>query len=303
MKSRNREVNIFNMSLLDILCGALGAFCFMMLALFPYYTRKGGSVSVEQVQDLQRKLAEATQMAAANDRSGLVKSLQEQIAKYQSAWQHEAQMRQNAEKRAEQAVRGGASPEEVADLQRRLTQAMQMAGARDQSGLVQNLQRQIQQYQAAWQKEAQARQKAEQLAKETAYRYPVNVQSWWLDDADVDLFVRRNIGKYQEQPTIAKKQGITFEGDAWWDIRGQPGSESWLMRDIAPGMEAYVYVKLMKPANRPSTVVGLGYYFQERFQRMPVVKLTPQEPIVLVGKFFLMEDGKLRFVPAIRDMV
>ena len=39
MKRRNREVNIFNMSLLDILCGALGAFCFMMLALFPDHLR------------------------------------------------------------------------------------------------------------------------------------------------------------------------------------------------------------------------------------------------------------------------
>jgi len=37
MKSRNKEVNIFNMSLLDILSGALGAFCFLMLVLFPYY--------------------------------------------------------------------------------------------------------------------------------------------------------------------------------------------------------------------------------------------------------------------------
>src|SRR5437016_12130899 len=37
MKRRNREINIFNMSLLDILSGALGAFCFMMLVLFPYY--------------------------------------------------------------------------------------------------------------------------------------------------------------------------------------------------------------------------------------------------------------------------
>src|SRR5882724_12901416 len=37
MKPRNREINIFNMSLLDVLCGALGAFCFMMLVLFPYY--------------------------------------------------------------------------------------------------------------------------------------------------------------------------------------------------------------------------------------------------------------------------
>jgi hypothetical protein len=37
MKARNREINIFNMSLLDILSGALGTFCFMMLVLLPYY--------------------------------------------------------------------------------------------------------------------------------------------------------------------------------------------------------------------------------------------------------------------------
>lgn len=36
MKSRKREVNIFNMSVLDLLTGALGAFCFLMLALLPY---------------------------------------------------------------------------------------------------------------------------------------------------------------------------------------------------------------------------------------------------------------------------
>jgi hypothetical protein len=35
MKARNREINIFNMSLLDILCGALGTVCFLMLVLFP----------------------------------------------------------------------------------------------------------------------------------------------------------------------------------------------------------------------------------------------------------------------------
>ena len=40
MKPRNREINIFNMSLLDILCGALGTFCFMMIVLFPYYSTK-----------------------------------------------------------------------------------------------------------------------------------------------------------------------------------------------------------------------------------------------------------------------
>jgi hypothetical protein len=39
MRSRNREVNIFNMSLLDILTGMLGAFLFLMLGLVPYYGR------------------------------------------------------------------------------------------------------------------------------------------------------------------------------------------------------------------------------------------------------------------------
>ncbi|WP_321475152.1 hypothetical protein [uncultured Paludibaculum sp.] len=41
MRARNREVNIFNMSLLDILCGALGAFCFLMLVLLPYWKPSG----------------------------------------------------------------------------------------------------------------------------------------------------------------------------------------------------------------------------------------------------------------------
>ena len=39
MRTRNREVNIFNMSLLDILTGMLGAFLFLMLGLVPYYTK------------------------------------------------------------------------------------------------------------------------------------------------------------------------------------------------------------------------------------------------------------------------
>ena len=53
MKARNREINIFNMSLLDILCGALGVFCFMTLVLFPYWRPTGANA-----EDLEKnKLA------------------------------------------------------------------------------------------------------------------------------------------------------------------------------------------------------------------------------------------------------
>lgn len=51
MKPRNREINIFNMSLLDILCGALGTFCFMMLVLFPFYSQDKGKGKRPEVQE------------------------------------------------------------------------------------------------------------------------------------------------------------------------------------------------------------------------------------------------------------
>jgi hypothetical protein len=73
MRSRNREVNIFNMSLLDILCGALGAFCFLMLALFPDHARvkelearlsaSGGMGAEERAKEAERKADEAEKKA------------------------------------------------------------------------------------------------------------------------------------------------------------------------------------------------------------------------------------------------
>ena len=50
MKPRNREVNIFNMSVLDLLTGALGAFCFLTLALFPAYFKVVRGSSVEETK-------------------------------------------------------------------------------------------------------------------------------------------------------------------------------------------------------------------------------------------------------------
>lgn len=61
MKPRNREVNIFNMSLLDILCGALGAFCFMMLVLFPYW-RPGGANAHETEMNSEAMQKELNQL-------------------------------------------------------------------------------------------------------------------------------------------------------------------------------------------------------------------------------------------------
>ncbi len=67
MRAARREINIFNMSLLDILCGALGAFCFMMLVLFPYW-RPGGAASANVEQEklmIEKELAELRKTLAS----------------------------------------------------------------------------------------------------------------------------------------------------------------------------------------------------------------------------------------------
>jgi hypothetical protein len=62
MRARNREINIFNMSLLDILTGMLGAFLFLMLGLVPYYSKaiSGTVISQEDKKKLDdmKKLLE-----------------------------------------------------------------------------------------------------------------------------------------------------------------------------------------------------------------------------------------------------
>jgi hypothetical protein len=91
MRARRREINIFNMSLLDILCGALGAFCFMMLVAFPYYKPSRSSAQLvedqEKTRELLRQLEQLKEKMgdpnAAQDLEDLLRRLQAQIQSLQ----------------------------------------------------------------------------------------------------------------------------------------------------------------------------------------------------------------------------
>ena len=63
MRAKNREINIFNIALLDVLTGALGAFLFLMLSLFPYYRPPGETGGLpgdsrQESEDLRKQLDE-----------------------------------------------------------------------------------------------------------------------------------------------------------------------------------------------------------------------------------------------------
>lgn len=67
MKPRNREINIFNLSMLDVISGAMGAFLIIMVVLLPYY--KKDSVDLQrEIQQMQQQLSadqEAARQAVA----------------------------------------------------------------------------------------------------------------------------------------------------------------------------------------------------------------------------------------------
>lgn len=56
MKPRNCEVNIFNMSMLDVMSGALGAILIIMVVLFPYYNKEGTPEEIADLKNGSRKL-------------------------------------------------------------------------------------------------------------------------------------------------------------------------------------------------------------------------------------------------------
>lgn len=63
MRRRNREINIFNMSALDLFASALGAFILLFAILMPYYLKTSKIVMQEnndlkgQIKELEKKNA------------------------------------------------------------------------------------------------------------------------------------------------------------------------------------------------------------------------------------------------------
>jgi hypothetical protein len=64
VRRRNREINIFNLSMLDVIAGAMAAFLIIMIVLMPYY-RKEHIDYQAIVAELQRQLAQAQHQAQA----------------------------------------------------------------------------------------------------------------------------------------------------------------------------------------------------------------------------------------------
>ena len=106
MKRRNREVNIFSVSLMDILCGALGAFCFMTIVLLPYYSPEAaGAKELKQKQAAMQAELEKLRGALGSTPGGQqalqqLQELERRIQNLQGDLNRKSKELEDAEKKA-----------------------------------------------------------------------------------------------------------------------------------------------------------------------------------------------------------
>ena len=82
MKPRNLEINIFNLSMLDVISGAMGEFLIVMVILLPYYRKE----TIDYRRELQQfRAAEVTARTAAEAAEAAQRAAEEPVRKLAQA--------------------------------------------------------------------------------------------------------------------------------------------------------------------------------------------------------------------------
>lgn len=258
MRARTREVQIFNMSLIDILCGALGAFCFMMLVLLPYYKAPG------KASDLYKQQAQT-------------QDLLKEAGKFTGAETNPAQVQQ------------------MAEMLRRLEEQIKQLQGQVNQFAAQNQQLQTANENLTKQNQEQAKtinQRRPFLAVAAADP-PADIDIYLQDDV-VTADKKSNPPFDPRQPHSKQywPGDIYFwmakKGIAVWTVRDSPPSVHYkLYTKLAGGSQA-----------RAAVTVGLTLLGENWNQPLPDVTLTPQRFWTLAGTITGEPEGKASFKEA-----
>jgi hypothetical protein len=308
MKAGNREVNIFNMSLLDILCGALGAFCFLMLALFPYYSPKGltakeASEQAEQLQkeieELKRRLENSTDKAKVQ---ALLQQLEAKIRMLQGQLNkalRELDAMRARSARAEEAERA------AQELQKRLEELKAQLEPGDPRQLLQKIQeieKMMQEQQGRLQQANKELEQKQEQVKKLSARNPMLVKmDSQVPAHDIDLYVYYNDPKgKQPKPDQNVKQRHEYSDEYYDGCDRSTCSETWMVRDVPPGgYEFQVYYKFVQ-ANKdkkPAKVTG-RYFHDGKVYPLPEATIPKEKSMVLVGSLKANPNYSISFKPA-----
>lgn len=253
MKRLNREISVFNMSMLDVITGALGAFLMIMIILLPHYRRETPDLLAE-IRDQEARIAaleseaSAAQLALAEARAELTDA--ENRAEAAEARAEAAAAERDAERvaRAEAERRADAADAELADAERRARES-----------------------------EAESDRLRERLDK----TFLVVLAQWQTNAQDVDMHVVDPSGAhfYFGRNTVDGRRGELSE-----DQTSGPGIEVWQIEEADPG-EYRVYVKLYSRHENPAnpSVRGRVYFRDGRGDLRDIVLRVEDQDVETSG--------------------
>ena len=259
MKPRNRDINIFNLSMLDVISGALGAFLIIMIVLFPYYKKES--------IDYRQELAEMQRQ---------VQSMEQQI----NQAQEQAQQAQAAAERAQQQLQ--AAQEVNQEMQE------QLQAARSAQSEATRAQQQLQQ--ARTQAEEMRRQLGE-ARRQLAKTFLVVYIRWATSEQDIDLHVVDPSGA---EFSFSKKTISGRPGELSEDSTVGPGNEVWEIFNAPPGTYK-IYASLYDPkGNSKKPVIKGRVIHRDGSQRLNSIRLDRKGDKKLMATVTINSDGDVQ---------
>ena len=285
MKTRNREINVFSMSALDLFASALGAFILISIVLMPYFLH----VAPEEVTRLRQELQQERSTSAE-----IRQRLQEAQSELQQCRQQEAACREDL----------AALQQEVARLQDMLDQTQaELAEAREDLQQAQSELQQCRQEEAACREDLDAlRQEASALQQcqaklgvceeKLSKTFLAIVIKWDTTSHDVDLHVIDVAGRefYYQANTFPDRPGELSE-----DTERGPGVEIWEVSVAPAGEYRVLYNFYARHGNNENPVVKGGVYHRDGHHRLEDLTLTRlgRDKAELAAVVTVKDDGSV----------
>jgi hypothetical protein len=282
MKKRNRDINIFSLSLMDVISGAMGAFLIIMVILARYYVFD--PTTSEQADELRLKLDAAVE-GLASIRGGTERIFDELIISERGA--------------ATQGLAGGDGVDQIEALTRGIAEDVDRVNAQLETAHLQ-----LNQLEEELQQKSSQLERAQELADKLEGRVPLVVAANWGCDADVDLMVESDRVSAEDGTPGAQfdpRQRVAqnFRGDAANDWSGGAGGEIQLVSEMFSGNRFKVFVNLYDPeAGDSCEVVGYAVGYDNYYADTGRTVLTPAHPFELLGVFTVGDDLGLAYAPA-----
>ena len=308
MRPRRREINIFNMSLLDILCGALGAFCFMMLVALPYYKPPGTAPELKKAQeetarllhDLDQMKEQMRDPKSAEDMSALLERLKAQVQALQGQVNiltaEKEQLAQEKARLAQENQGLRAQANQLAADNELLKKAVAQTVAEKEALAAAN-----QELKTKNDGLTAANQRAALLLKRRQAFVAAVHSTDRLDLALIDEPNEDKIHAGSKEVVAAWLKGER-ETSALHSFLSVGGNSAELRPEMHPETRQKVYVKLANPTARPGDVEVTGGLFipspVENVLPFPKVTLSPERPWLFLGTIMIDENFRPTFKEA-----